>query len=178
MLTHENTSRYVSRTARFVLAGGGLSVSIQRNASAASTIQKGVPFAIVVTRREPDAFTSTALTQGRLTTVNHHVASLLDTVSPLAAGIPNRAGMFSDQRSRNVLNHHPSARRITSLIKRTVRARTTRCRNTTGKSSMSPDDNGATEASRNHDSATTCKRRISEFRKTLMTSLPRGESAR
>lgn len=112
-------------------------------------------FAIARALRESDEVTSTALTQGRLTTGDNLVASALDSVSPQAAGVQNRREKFRDQRSRNVLEHRPSARRITSPINRSVRARTSRCQTATLTPSMSPDDNWATETSQNRGSSRT-----------------------
>lgn len=139
---------------------------------------KGSAFAIARALREPDEFPSTALTQGRFSTGDNHVASALDSVSPQAAGVQNRREKFRDQRSRNVLEHRPSARRITSLINRSVRARTSRCRTATLAQPMSPDDNTTAEASLTRGSARTCSRRFSDLRKTSITASPNCRSNR
>lgn len=56
---------------------------------------KRVPFADARTLHEPDEFTSTALTQGRLTT-GTAIAPALDSVSPQTAGGQNRRERFRD----------------------------------------------------------------------------------
>ena len=150
----------------------------QGNASAASIIQIGVPFAIAWALREPGDDVSTALTRGRRTTGDNLVAPALDSFSPQTAGVQNRREKFRDQRSRNVLEHRPTARRITSPINRSVRARTSRCRSATLTESMSPDDNATSEASRNRGSARTCSRRFSDLRKTSITASPSRRSSR
>ena len=60
-----------------------------------------------------------------------------------------------DRRSRNVLDHRPSAKRITSPIDRRVHAETIRCPTATLVESLSPNENGSTQTSRNLGSART-----------------------
>ena len=60
-----------------------------------------------------------------------------------------------DRRSRNVLEHRPSAKRITSPTDRRVRAETIRCRTATLVEPLSPNRNGSTQTSRNLGSART-----------------------
>lgn len=133
---HEKTSRCVSRTARFVFAGRGLSVSIQRNASAASNVQKECR-SLTLGHSASLARSPPPLSHRGGSQRGQPLPPALDSVSPQTAGCQNRREKFrvslTDQRptSRNVLKHRTSVRRITRPINRSVRARTIRCRTAT-----------------------------------------------
>ena len=153
------------RSVSHALRGSYLLVEVSqshlRNASAASNIQKGVPFAIAWALRKPGEDVSTALTRGdaQRGTISLRQRSIHSRRKQRGSKTGERGFAICrstcDRRSRNVLEHRPSAKRITSPTDRRVRAETVRCRTATLVESLSPNGNGSTQTSRNLGSART-----------------------
>ena len=121
---------------------------------------------------------------GRRTTGDNLVAPALDSVSPQTAGFQNRRERFRDlsivrdRRSRNVLDHRPSAKRITSPTVRRVRAETIRCRTTTLVKPVKPNGNSLAQTSRNLGSERTSSRWSGILPKAPMSAVSSGRVSR
>ena len=141
-------------------------------------------FAIAWALREPGDDVSTALTRGDAQRGDNLVAPALDSVSPQTAGFQNRRERFRDlsivrdRRSRNVLDHRPSAKRITSPTVRRVRAETIRCRTTTLVEPVKPIGNSLAQTSRNLGSERTSSRWSGILPKAPMSAVPSGRVSR
>ena len=131
-----------------------VSQSHLRNASAASIIQIGVPFAIAWALRKPGEDVSTALTRGdaQRGTISLRQRSIHSRRRQRGSKTGERGFAICrsarDRRSRNVLDHRPSAKRITSPTDRRVRAEAIRCPTATLIAPLSPIGNGPAKVSR------------------------------
>lgn len=160
-----------------------LSLNFSETPAQLPTFKGGVPFAIAWALREPDDDVSTALTRGNAQrgTISLRQRSILSRRRQRGSKTGERGFAICrsarDRRSRNVLDHRPSAKRITSPTDRSVRAEANRCRKATLIESLSPNDNDSTKASRNRGSARTWSRRSGILPKAPITARSSGQAS-